>query len=103
MENKKIYVVVKYPKKINPWEINGHLFHVYTKSTSNLEVMRAYFKEIKEKHSDNYYVHLVTREKAKEMKNTWREKYCVNEKPTLTLEELDNRINNIYEKHAFYL
>ena len=62
-----------------------------------------FFKEIKEKHSENYYVHLVTREKAKEMKKKWREKYCTNEQPTLTLEELDHHLNKIYEKHAFYL
>ena len=103
MDNKKIYVVVRYPKKINPWELNGPLFHTYSKSTSNLEIMRAYFREIKEKHSDYHYVYLVTREKAKEMKKKWCEKYCTNEQPTLALEELDNRLNSIYEKHAFYL
>ena len=65
--------------------------------------MRAYFREIKEKHSENYYVHLVTREKAKEMKKKWCEKYCTNEQPTLTLEELDHHLNKIYENHAFYL
>jgi hypothetical protein len=64
--------------------------------------MRTYFKEMKERHGEYCYVHLVTREQAKEMSKKWYNKYC-KEEPALALEDLDRRLDRIEEKHAFYL
>lgn len=61
-----IYAVVKYPKTFSPQHGDGEV-HVYSKQTSNKEIMIEYYKEIKAKYGDNYYVHLMSREEAKRM------------------------------------
>ena len=102
MEVKTIYVVVRYPKRINVWDVKSSDFHIYSKQSSNLEVMRAYFREIKIKHSNEYFVHLMSREKAEKMANKWHDKYCKQEKETAEM-KLDKQLDNIYAKYAFHL
>lgn len=101
MEKKTIYAVVCYPKRINRFNVHYFDFRLYTKQTSNLEKMKAYFEEIKDKHGDWCHVHLVTREKAKELQKKWYDRYC-SDAGSITLEELDRRLNNIYAKNAIY-
>lgn len=63
-----IYAVVRYPKKIKYAE--DYDFNIYSKQSSNKEKMQAYFEEISARYP-NCYVHLVSREKAKQMKTKW--------------------------------
>ena len=71
MDNKIIYVVVRYPKTMKR-EYSGAEFHIYTTQSSNKERMIAYYHEQKNRHS-SCQVHLVTRETARNMRKKWRE------------------------------
>ena len=46
-------------------------FHIYSKQTSNLEIMTAYYKEQSARHSEHRVVVLVPRETAKKMHDVW--------------------------------
>lgn len=65
----KIYAVVRYPKTFEG--ANVRQFNIYTKQTSNLAIMQAYYEEQKARHSDCNVV-LVSRETAKQMQTIWR-------------------------------
>lgn len=70
-----IYAVVRLD---NNKEFNS--CHIYSKQTSNLGVMKAYYKEIKTKYP-HCKVALVTRERAKEIEKEyrkWLDKYLNN-------------------------
>lgn len=98
------YVVVSYPKKANPMMINSKRFYIHSKKTNNLTEMREYFRRIKElKKSEENFVHLVSYDRAIEMRQKWRDKYEPMEKPTVALEDLDCRLNNLYNNRAFYI
>ena len=49
-------------------------FHIYTKQTSNLEIMTAYYEEQKARHTDRITV-LVPRDTAEKMHTTWLNAY----------------------------
>ena len=46
-------------------------FHIYTKQTSNLDVMTEYYEEQAARHGDDRVVVLVPRETAKKMHDVW--------------------------------
>ena len=69
-----IYVVVRTEKKMT----EPRDFYIYTKSSSNKEVMIAYAKEIQAKHPTRK-VYLMTREKAKEQRQKFYQWYKANE------------------------
>jgi len=101
---KTVYAVVSYPKKANPLLVNSIRFYIHPKMTDNLEEMREYFRRIKGlKKSEENFVHLVSYNRAIEMRQRWRDKYEPMEKPTVALEDLDRRLNNLYNNHAFYI
>lgn len=66
---KTIYAVVRYPAK---WTGNYFHFNLYTKQTSNLEIMNEYHKDIQSKFPEPHWrVVLVPRETAKKMQRIW--------------------------------
>jgi K+/H+ antiporter YhaU regulatory subunit KhtT len=71
MDNKTIYVVIRYPKTMER-QYDGTEFHIYSMQSSNKERMVAYYHEQKNRHSA-CQVHLVTRETARNMRKKWRE------------------------------
>lgn len=87
MEEKIIYVVVKYPKQIKRSHA-GYEFHTYSKQSSNKQKMLEYFHEIKARHS-SMRVHLVTRETATAMSKKWRE--MVQEKDRMIIADFRRR------------
>ena len=70
--NNPIYAVIRYPTHKKAPDYMD--FTIYTKQTSNKEKMVDYYKEIKAKYP-SCTVHLVTREKAQEIKKKWH-LYC---------------------------
>lgn len=66
--NRQIYAVVRYPKKIDRNDPFG--VHIYSKTSSNLEKMIAYYEEQKARHIE-CNVALVTTRTAKMMKETY--------------------------------
>jgi hypothetical protein len=70
-----IYAVVTYPKTNKTEHCNG--LHIYTKQTSNLAVMTAYYEEQAQRHDDRVTV-LVPRETAEQMYRTWYATYITN-------------------------
>jgi hypothetical protein len=67
-----IYAVVTYPKTNKTKLCNG--LHIYTKQTSNLVVMTAYYEEQAQRHDDRVTV-LVPRETAEQMQHIWYTAY----------------------------
>lgn len=79
-----IYAVVTYPKTNKTDKCNG--LHIYTKQTSNLAVMTAYYEEQAQRHEDRVTV-LVPRETAEQMRRTWRATYTMNYGRVITREQ----------------
>ena len=72
MTKQPIYAVVIYPKQITEYT-ESFEFRIYTKQTSNTEIMKAYYEEQKARHGKHCRVHLVTRETAKKMHDKWHQ------------------------------
>ena len=70
-----IYAVVTYPKTNKTEHCNG--LHIYTKQTSNIAVMTAYYEEQTQRNRDRVVV-LVPRETAEQMKHIWYTTYITN-------------------------
>ena len=85
---KTIYAVVTLATPCTEW----FDLRVYSKQTSNLEIMKAYKEEIKRKHP-SCRVHLVTRERAKEIQKEFRQH--LRDVENRKLAELDRRLNNL--------
>jgi hypothetical protein len=68
MTYKQIYAVVRYPKTTK----NTYTFNcvLYTKQTSNLSIMEAYYQEQRTRHPNDVVI-LTTREAAQAIKSQW--------------------------------
>ena len=65
-----ILAVVRYPKTIRLFTLPE--FHIYSKTSSNREVMEEYYKHLATRLSDEFHVKLVTRTDAWRMAHEWR-------------------------------
>ena len=62
-----IYALILYPKNLSTAHASD--FRIYSKQTSNLDIMQKYYAE--HPSTEIYHTALVTREVAKQMKKTW--------------------------------
>ena len=85
---KTIYAVVSLATPCTEW----FDLRVYSKQTSNIEIMKAYREEIKRKHP-SCRVYLVSRERAKEIQNEFRQHLRNIENRKLA--ELDRKLNDL--------
>lgn len=65
-----IYVAITYPKHIGK-SADYRDFHIYAKQTSNKEKMVEYGRELMERHGKTHIVRIVSRERAKMLKERW--------------------------------
>lgn len=78
--------------------------HIYAKKSSNKEKMAEYCREIKGKYPYNKVI-LTTEEKAKEVQQKYKDFYdekeriALGEKPRISVEDLDKRLDAVYTKH----
>ena len=95
-----IYAVIIYPKTLEGRK--EYSLHIYSKTSSNVEKMTAYYLEILGKHGKTDVVKLVSRDTAKAMKETYYNAYRENWGRSLTrLDRIRSKMGHKTQEEEF--
>lgn len=95
-----IYAVITYPKTLKGRK--EYNFHIYSKTSSNVEKMTAYYLEILGKHGKTDVVKLVSRDTAKAMEKTYYYAYHKNWGWSLTrLDKIRSKMGHKTQEEEF--
>ena len=89
-------VVIKYKRDFA--EAESRDFHIFSKQSSNEEVMTAYYQEQQERHKKEWIVKLMTKEEALTMKAQWKE--AIKERERKKFAVLDLRLKGLAVKYT---